>query len=202
MKHLISLAIMIALITVVFSCKKEKIKPEPEGDSKVETYVVDARAYENWVYFSFDENKEVTIEDFKNSLDWDIAFHRFDVRVNCGTSGIGKGGSISMGKKDFETVEIAPTTGYSLNDSISIVNKPGGWQDQVTVPGDTVMAKWLHFTGPPPQYNITNEIYVVKTAKGKYVKVWLKDYYNDNSETGYITMQYFYQKDGSTNLKE
>ncbi len=203
MKYLINSAIIIALMTVVFSCKKEKTKPtQEEEQSKYDTHVFDARAYENWVYFSFDQNKEVAIEDFKNSLDWDIAFHRFDVRLNCGTAGVGEGGSISMGKVDFESVELAPTTGYSLNDSISIVNVAGNWQDKVTVPGDTVLAKWLYFTGPPPKYNITNEIFVIKTAKGKYVKVWLKDFYNDDAQTGYVKMQYFYQKDGSTNLKK
>ncbi len=198
MKKLILSAIIIATAIGFIACKKDEAKPEPVSDSK--TVIFDTRTFEKWVYFSFDKGKEVVVKDFKNSMNWDIAFHRFDVRVNCGTSGPGKGGSISMGKVDFNSVKQAPTTGYSLNDSISIVNKPGGWTEQVTVPGDTIIAKWLYFTGPPPKYNITNNIYVVKTAQGKYAKIWLKDYFNDDSKSGYVTMEYFYQKDGSTKL--
>ncbi|PIE87499.1 MAG: hypothetical protein CSA01_00395, partial [Bacteroidetes bacterium] len=165
------------------------------------TKTFDARAYDKWVYFSFDKGEEVEITDFQNSMEWDIAFHRFDVRVNCGTSGPGQGGSISMGQVNFDAVKTAPTEGYSLNDSISIITEEGNWTNPVTVPGDTIVGKWLYFTGPPPQYNITNDIYVIKTAEGKYSKIWLKDYYNDNSQSGFVTMQYFYQKDGSTTLE-
>ncbi len=199
MRKLILSAIIFATALGFVSCDKEEAKPEPELNYPTVTF--DTRAFDKWVYFSFDKGKEVSISDFQNSMDWDIAFHRFDVRVNCGTAGPGKGGSISMGKVDFKSVKQAPTTGYSLNDSIKIVNKPGGWLEQVSVPGDTIVAKWLLFTGPPPTYNITNNIYVVKTAQGKYAKIWLKDYFNDNSENGHVKMQYFYQKDGSTKLE-
>ncbi len=168
--------IIIVMSLVIFSCKGPEPVDENNPESKTDTVVFDTRAYESWVYFSFDKGKEITINDYKNSMEWDIAFHRFDVRVNCGTSGPGKGGSIDMGVVNFADVKEAPLQGYSLNDSISIVNKPGGWLEQVTVPGDTVVANWLHFTGPPPQYNITNRIFVIKTADGKYVKIWLPDY--------------------------
>ncbi len=195
-------AIVIAMAIGVIACKKDdKTQPDtPKPGEEVKTHTFDTRAFDKWVYFSFAEDKEVEIADFQTSIDWDIAFHRFDVRVNCGTAGPGQGGSISMGQVKFEDVTEAPTEGYSLNDSISIVNKPGGWMDQVMVPGDTIVANWMHFSGPPPTYNISNDIYVVKTADGKYAKIWLKDYYNDNSESGFITMQYFYQKDGSKKL--
>ncbi len=195
----LSTILFVSLILGVTSCTKED--PEEPVGTGATTKTFDARAYDKWVYFSFDKGEEVEITDFQNSTEWDIAFHRFDVRVNCGTSGPGQGGSISMGQVNFDAVTTAPTEGYSLNDSISIVNEEGNWTNPVTVPGDTIVGKWLYFTGPPPQYNITNEIYVVKTAQGKYSKIWLKDYYNDNSESGFVTMQYFYQKDGSTTLK-
>ncbi len=194
----IILPIGILILSLAFlSCDKEK----EEHNSEFKEHIFDAKSFEKWVYFSFEEDKEVQVSDFKNDLNWDIAFHFFDVRVNCGTSGIGKGGSIDMGEVNFDDVTVAPQSGYALNDSISIVTKYGEWTNQTMVPGDTVVAKWLYFTGPPPRYNITNRIFVIKTAKGKYAKIWLKEFYNDNSESGYITMQYFYQKDGSLKLE-
>ncbi len=195
MKKINLSAILIAIVILLGACKKDEASTQLNPDAK--TVVFDVRKYESWVYFSFEKGTEVAIDDYKNSLDWDIAFHRLNVRVNCGTAGIGKGGSINLGVVNFDDVKEAPEAGYSLNDSIKIINKPGGWLDQVVVPGDTVIAKWMHFTGPPPKYNITNNIFVIKTASGKYAKIWLNDYYNDNSESGFVKMQYFYQEDGS-----
>ncbi len=201
MKNLILSIIAIAAAMSIMSCEKDNPEPKPEPKSNVETRVFDTRAFDKWVYFSFDEGKEVEITDFKTSMGWDIGFHRFDVRVNCGTSGPGNGGSINMGEVNFDDIKEAPTSGYSLNDSIAVVVKSGDWTNPVTVPGDTIIASWLYFTGPPPQYNITNNIYVVKTAEGKYAKIWLKDYYNDDSQSGFVKMQYLYQKGGSTKLE-
>jgi hypothetical protein len=160
------------------------------------TVTIDATAYEEWVYFSFEQEKIVQVDDYLTSTTWDIGFHRFDVRTNCGTAGPGQGGSYDAGVVDFDEVTEAPETGYSLNDSIQVIMEQGVWEYQ-TVPGDTILINWLTFTGPPPTYNINDNIYVIKTAAGKYAKIWLKDYYNDNSETGYVTMEYVLQPDGS-----
>lgn len=201
MRKLSVWAIIIATVGMV-ACKKDDPKPVViQQELEVKTQVFDARAYDKWVYFSFVQDKIVEIENFSTSLDWDIAFHRFDVRTNSGASGPGQGGSINMGKVAFDAIGEAPLEGYVPNDSISIIPKAGDWMNPVRVPGDTVMATWMHFSGPPPQYLLSNEIFVLKTAEGKYVKIWLKDYYNDNAESGFVSMQYLYQKDGSRHLK-
>ncbi len=187
-----------------------------EDEDKEETIVVDpastlnsgeitftANAYDKWVYFSFEADTIVDVTDFSNSTNWDIAFHRYDVRVNCGKSGIGLGGTYDMGVVDFESVTEAPETGYSLNDSINAYNaSPMAGGTIVSMPGDTLMAKWLTFahTSSGASYTINNNIYVVKTAKGKYAKVWLKNYYNESGASGYPTMKYVYQTDGSRKL--
>ena len=44
-------------------------------------------------------------------------------------------------------------------------------------------------------------IYIVRTGKGKYAKVWFKGYYSATNVSGYVTFQYKYQPDGSTNLE-
>jgi hypothetical protein len=189
------LFLMMAFAGLFITACEEEAEPLPEENW--EEVMLDTREYGSWVYFSFAQNAEVEISDFKNSMDWDIGFHRFDVRVNCGSAGPGQGGSRSMGVVDFESVKEAPADGYSLNDSISIIAVPGDWENPVTVPGDTILATWMSFSGPPPTYTMSNEIYVIKTAGGNYVRLWLKDYFNDMSASGYVTMRYTYQPDGS-----
>jgi hypothetical protein len=201
MNKSIILFLMLAVTGLLFtSCDEEE--PDPIPEENWEEVVLDTRAYDKWVYFSFEQGNEVTISDFQNSMDWDIGFHRYDVRVNCGTSGPGQGGSQSMGVVDFESVTQAPESGYSLNDSIGVIQESGVWE-YTNVPGDTVLATWMNidFSNPPPKYTISDEIYVILTADGKYVRIWLKDYFDDRSTSGHVTMRYTYQADGTRSFE-
>lgn len=203
MKNLLNYTALILLSTVLVfvSCDKDDDNEPPVNDDVVMgTIIFDATAYDKWTYFSFADTQIVEVNDYLTSLDWDIGFHRFDVRVNCGTSGSGQGGSLNAGEIDFSSITEAPESGYSLNDSIDIMQEAGNWVYEA-VPGDTILASWLTFTGPPPTYTVNDNIYIIKTADGKYAKIWLKDYYNDNSETGHITMKYVFQPDGSIKLE-
>lgn len=197
-----SLLLMAGLLTIT-SCKKEE-NIEPENGNVVSgTTTINASAYDKWVYFSFKENQVVSINDFTNSLDWDIGFHRHNVRLNCGASGIGQGGTYDAGKVDFDSVIEAPETGYALNDSIQIMEKFEMPPVYVTVPGDTIIANWLSITYGQggPQYDYSNNIYVIRTADGKYAKIFLKNYFNDLGDSGHVTMKYAYQPDGSRELE-
>lgn len=62
---------------------------EPKPALEIKSVQIDARSYSDWVYFSFDKGEVVTINPttFSTDLSWDIAFHRNDVRLNCGASG-------------------------------------------------------------------------------------------------------------------
>lgn len=204
MKHFMKNFGLVFFSTIIFfsACEKDETEELEQENNGIEfkTVILDATSYANWVYYSFEDTQVVEINDFVNSYDWDIAFHRFDVRLNCGASGPGEGGSYNAGQIDFESLVEAPESGYSLNDSIGIIEEPGNWI-YTNVPGDTILSNWLTFSGPPPTYTINDNIYVIKTADGKYAKIWLTDYYNDQSVSGYVTMKYFYQPDGSRKLE-
>jgi hypothetical protein len=160
---------------------------------------INASAYNAWTYFSFEEDTVVSIDDYTTSTDWDIAFHRSDIRVNCGQSGPGQGGSYNAGKVNFSSITEAPADGYSLNTTIQILESYTMPPVYVTVPGDTLVSKWLKIITDvaPPTYEYSDNIYIIRTAKGKYAKVWLSNYFNSNAKSGYITMKYQYQTNGS-----
>lgn len=190
--------ILAALLMGVVACDDSSTDSNPDDNNdKSKEVMIDATAWDTWTYYSFSQGKEVEISDPSTSMDWDIGFHRYDVRLNCGASGPGNGGSIDLGVIDFNTLSQVPISGYIENDSIDIIEVFIMPPDLVTVPGDTVMASWMNFTGPPPVYTVTNNIFAIKTADGKYVKVWLKSFHNENAESGYVTMEYVYQPDGS-----
>ena len=190
------LLIALAIATSIFtSCEKD------DNVIPANTVVIDASSYDKWVYFSFEAGSTVEIPDYKTSMAWDLGFHRFDVRVNGGTSGPGQGGTFATGETDFNAVTTAPVVGYALNDSISIAVDISSMPPVMeTVPGDTVLATWItmHNGMAGPEYHYSNEVFVVKTASGKYAKIQLKDYFNDLGKSGHINMKYSYQSDGST----
>ena len=199
--------ISLLLFTALFSAVYLFTACEEEDNPKLateRTITIDASDFSKWVYFSFKEDTIVSITDFENSTDWDLGFHRFDLRVNCGMSGSGQGGSYATVETNFESIVTAPETGYALNDmieiSVDITSMP---PVKETVPGDTVLAKWINMNlgQNGPEYTYSNEIFIIKTADGKYAKIWLKDYFNDEAKGGgHVTMKYVYQADGSTEL--
>jgi hypothetical protein len=197
--------VLAALFIGVTACDDSSTNSNPDensGNSKEVT--IDASAWDTWTYYSFSQGKEVVISDFSTSMDWDIGFHRSDVRLNGGASGPGNAGSIDLGIIGFDTLSQAPMSGYIENDSIDIIEVFIMPPNLVTVPGDTVMPSWIivDTSNPPPVYTVTNNIFAVKTADGKYAKVWLKSFHNENAESGHVTMEYVYQPDGSNVFDE
>jgi len=189
---------LLAVITLIGFSSCEEDAPQPKPQEK--TITLDASAYDKWVYFSFKENAIVEISDFANSTAWDIGFHRMNVRVNGGMAGPGQGGTIDMGKVEFSSITEAPETGYSKNAMINIMESPAMPPRFVSVPGDTLISnKWITMThgSGGPTYTISDHIYIIKTADGKYAKIWLTDYFNEEGRAGHPTMKYTYQPDGS-----
>ena len=199
--NLFILFVWVGAICLFSACEDDNNNPSQAANTDIVT--IDASSYSSWVYFSFEEGGIVEISDFASSLEWDLGFHRTDLRVNCGASGPGMGGSLATGETDFALITSAPETGYATNDFISIAVDVSTIPPLMeTVPGDTVLSGWvtMKYGNMGPQYTYSDEIFIVKTADGKYAKVWLKDYFNEDSNSGHVTMKYSYQADGSTKL--
>lgn len=190
--------VLMAFGAMVFtSCKKDK--EEPKVELQVKEAVVDARSFSEWVYFSFSKGEIVAVSDYKNDLNWDIAFHRWDVRTNGGESGKGQGAAVQMEKTVLAEVLVAPQSGYVADAMASVMVSsamPPVYENQGV---NSEMAKWMsvNTSQMPPVYTMSENVYVVKTAEGKYVKLKFTDFTNDMGERGVITFQYAFQADGS-----
>ncbi|MBX2952060.1 MAG: HmuY family protein [Leadbetterella sp.] len=184
------------------ACEDKEEEPKPVLE--VKTVQIDARSYSEWVYFSFEKGEIVTVNpnSFSTDLNWDIAFHRNDVRLNGGASGKGAGGALKTSAKSLTEVGTAPASGYKTDGMKSIMTKftlpVPVFEDQ---PASTEI-NWLNVdtSNPPPVYTLFDDVYVVKTAQGKYAKIKFKNYLGDKNETMIITLEYAYQPDGSTSL--
>jgi hypothetical protein len=209
MKNLKILAIVVIAATTIFtSCSKDKDEEASPSTGDLKTGEISlsrATAYGNdWIYFSFEEGKEVDSTDHSTNLGWDIAFNRYNVRTNGGKSGSGEGGVYDAGAVDFTEFSEAPETGYTLDGDIQIVEDyiHGVGVVFMTTTGNALMSECIQMEVGlnGPDYIINDHVYVLKTAHGKYAKVWVKNYHNNSGESGYITFKYAYQADGSRKL--
>lgn len=166
-------------------------------------FVINSTKSNRWTYFSFTENDTVPVTDPMTSSDWDLAFQRYRIKTNGGLSGNGQGCAANSFKKQqngFDGLRVVPDTTTFFSDTSVQIAVQQGYATYILNPE---LYSWfsMEFAAAGTQIVPTDNIYIVKTATGKYAKVWFKSYYSTTNVSGYITVQYKYQPDGSRNLQ-
>lgn len=174
-----------------------------EGQT-MEVKDLDASDNEKWVYYSFNKGV-VDVTNPRTSENWDIAFNRYNIRTNGGTSGIGKAEVIKTESKLFTEVTKAPAEDYTKDTEETPITRPGQTATPISVnkiiTGNVgTQTGWWNYTPPAqgsttPKTEITQWVYVVKTASGdKYVKIQLTAYNHSvkPDQSGFITFKYAY----------
>ena len=169
---------------------EEAIKnPEPRevGDSltDVVTYTINAESLEHWVYFDFSKGSIVEVPN-PSSLDWDIGFRRALIITNSGQSNPGgMGGVAKLENTEFESVKETPESGYAVD----VRRSP-------TETENPAMKKWYDYSFMTHVLKPKKNIYIIRTADGKYAKMQILKYYCGRL-TGCYTIKYVYQGNGS-----
>lgn len=180
----------LAASSLFVACSKSNDEPagtktEQKTAGTVQDITINASDYTKWIYFSFEQGKELSLtdEEAKKSDAWDIAIHRYDFRTNTATTGLGKGGAYKTTEKDINAkIQIPEASAFTLDTPGRITIK----FDHTAKPPTPVYAdqprnaaidpiKFDH-TQMPPKYNISNVVYLVRTAKGKYAKLLVPIY--------------------------
>ena len=188
-----------AMMLVLAGCSHEDDPVGPRTNNPIGAeVVVDASDFDNWVFFSFAAGEAVAVDDPASSDVWDLGLQRYHVATNSGDSGPGLGGACTMGQVEFSACTEAPESGYQID----VTKTFHGMQGDYDVSVNPVLEDWASREGMPPTWSFSNDTYVVKTAAGKFVKIWFKNYYNQEGVSGHITFQYLFQPDGSRNLDE
>jgi len=183
----------------ILACDKEDTNTLIDS----QTTEINSTNANTWKYFSFEKNDTVTIADPSNSPEWDIAFQRYRIRTNSGLAGNGMGGaanSYSKGQAGFDALRTVPDTStFAVDTSVDIAVQMGF----ATYIINPELYTWftLEFSAQGTQIVPADYVYIVRTATGKYAKVWFKSYYSATNTAGFINFQYKYQADGSKNLE-
>jgi hypothetical protein len=187
------------LLILIPGCTKEDPKPEIIS----QTFQVNATGSTVWKYFSFEKKDTIQVADPLISKEWDLAFQRYRIRTNGGKSGSGMGSaanSYKKGEAGFDELLVVPDTAtFSIDADIQIAVQQG----YATYTVNPELYTWftIETAAQGTQIVPSDNIYFVKTALGKYVKIWFKSYYSPTNASGYVTFQYKYQPDGSKNLE-
>lgn len=123
---------------------------------------------------------------------WDIAIHHFDVKTN-GLSAY-ESDYTSLDQlpndtewlKDVQFVEDEWTTSQVLYDLNGMLNFDIGYQNSYV---NRVLTNWvtMDFSTPPPIYNMSDKVRIVKMKDGSYAAIKLYNYMKGNGAKGYLT---------------
>ena len=177
--------LLVGFLTLTSCSKEEKEEKKPSGVKQEKN--LNARQ-DKWVYYSFEKNAIVAVADPQNSLDWDIAFFAYYAAITTlpteyvqdveGTMVYGNYPKLKEKKDTFSPFlsggfdnEKGEETGYVLFNPNNI-------------------GKW------PSVYAPTKFVYVIRTAKGAYVKFQVTDFYNDKAQANCPSFQYILSEDG------
>lgn len=188
-----ALLILVVLLVAMSVRRPEPVmfRPTPVRDGPPrerlvgpELVTVDARAGDRWRHFSFARGS--VVED-PGPMGWDIAFRRFQVRVNGGADFAGNGGAVDLGEVAFDSVRSLPLTGYvgstSRGDSIN-----------------PALEDWFAYSFTSHLLTPEPRVYAVRTADGRYAKLRFEGYYCTGATPGCVAFRYVFQGAGGVDL--
>lgn len=159
------LLLLMAALLGVLSCTKEKPALE-EGRS------IDVNYWKDWIYYSFEKQRTIEVDDPRTDKSWDIGFHITDFRTNGGESGSGLGAAVRTGETDLEA-SIALHGLQWEADRAGVGIKRGMMKaPDVSVSKNMCLSDaivWME-GGMPPALHHSENVWLIKDAKGRILK--------------------------------
>ena len=153
---------------------------------------IPATSYTDWVYYSFDNDDIVEIDNPETSLNWDIGFQRKHIRSNSGLAGIGQGGgyvdSTMTWIENWSTINELPENMYWHTDEVFYDFYDINTHTYVEGIENPALRSWGWFNNYF-QLVPTDYVMFVRCANGEdIVKLWIYDYYDGGS--GNLAIRY------------
>ncbi|SUB88771.1 Uncharacterised protein [Porphyromonas macacae] len=203
----LTLGLYLLSTLALVSCEKKedgpKAETKPVGTVNAQIKISDGAEKSEFVYFSFMKTKQVAIapEKVKTDTDWDLAFLDINGRTNGGQSGAGKAAVYRTEYDDFEGIKSAEP--FIADKSEWVLDKVQETTSYGKMPPKQVkdsfnkhlIKGWYEFDmsgGMPPKFIITKDVYIIRTAKGDYVKLQFLAVEYENKKLSAIKFRYAY----------
>lgn len=144
---------------------------------------LDVTGKDAWVYFSF-ANGQVTPDNPSESLEWDVAFQRYNLKTNGGTSGPGQGAASDLGDLSLETTKSATVSKWTA-DAVIEDARTGDEQSM-----NAVLSGWYSYHFGKHELVSKYVLYAIKAADGRVALFKIYDYYDDAGTAGHLTILY------------
>lgn len=180
---------LIAMALAFTSCEGQGNEPEQVVRK---TVTIVEEGFDDVHYFSFEQGKEVTVKDESKEMGWDIAFNYYYPRTNGGVTGAGEAGVYLTDKMSMGEVTSLPAADAFVKDTKRKVMASLAMPPKYTeANGNEELGKWASFSRQGG-WKYDNHVFVIRTAGGKYAKVIMKSFVNEQGKSGTITMEYEY----------
>lgn len=146
----------------------------PAGPDGARILTVDASDPERWTHVDLVAGRVVADPA---PLGWDLAFRRFEVRVNGGAGQAGGGGALDLGPVPIDAVGALPGSGY---------------EGMVARGRDTTHAAlddWYTYSFTSHLLQPRDRTYALRTAGGRHALVRFLGYYCPGARPGCVTLR-------------
>lgn len=152
LKQIMVLVALCLLSSGFVACSDDDEEPEIPAEAKSFYLINNSTAANDWVYFSFSKGDSVVIDKANAAKDqtWDIAFQRFYIRTNSGTSGEGQGGALDTKETAFDKVTVVPTSGFIADTKVDMMTIMGKFEERSANTAFQVLDRpvWAWFDAP------------------------------------------------------
>ncbi len=161
--------------------------PPKETDCADEVFI-DASSMDVWIYYNLETQKVVTPANPADSTEWDLAFQRFKVMSNGGSSGTGGVEVAQVLATACNDLLDAPSNGY-------LIDAADG-SDEGDVPDYAMSFGPSSETGPwgydPMTHQLfdSGSVFVVKSVEGNYFKLDFFEYYGPTGDSAQLTFRF------------
>ena len=199
--------VVLALAAVACDDDEKKTLPGGETTEGERTRTFFSNDYASgWKYFSFKKGDFIETPAKPNeSLDWDVAFNRYYVKTNSGTSGKGKGGCIDSEETGFDAVTVDKNAAFTVDDSLSIMTTMGkngkdSYNPEIECEGSNSWA-WYKYMEGVWYYN--HHVFIFRSADGQNCAKVIFDTYKDQmGNSGHITFRYIYDGEQDADIEQ
>ena len=154
---------------------------------------VNATDDKTWIYFDLDTLNQVEPGDPQNALDWDIAFQRFNIKINGGVHGVGNVEVVPIKTADFESVIEAPDNGW-------LVDLEDGDDDNSNP--DYVISSiepWFDYDIRFHTLSPRELTYIIRSTGSGLSKFQIQGYYDDAGTSAFISFLWTSLGESDTN---
>lgn len=142
---------------------------------------VDATSEEDWIYLDLADGSQLEVSDPQADPDWDLAFQRFHIKLNGGSSGSAGVEAVKLDETTFDEIEVAPADGY-------LSDQPDGDDDNDHP--DYVLQDWYDYNFMTHVLTPAAAVYVVRTAEPVHYKIQVEAYYDDAGTAGHLSFRW------------